>query len=108
MYVLTSEHTFSGGEEFACNLKAMKRATIVGETTGGGAHPGGYVEVGGGFAVFIPMGRPVNTVTGTNWEGTGVEPDIVTLEEEALAAAHVRALEQLIENATEEYVKQHA
>ncbi|HTE45426.1 MAG TPA: S41 family peptidase, partial [Gemmatimonadaceae bacterium] len=39
VFVLTSSRTFSGGEEFTNNLKALKRATIVGETTGGGAHP---------------------------------------------------------------------
>ena len=41
VYVLTSKRTFSAAEEFTYNLKNLKRATIIGETTGGGAHPGG-------------------------------------------------------------------
>jgi len=93
VYVLTSNHTFSAAEEFTYNLKNLKRATIVGQTTGGGAHPVDehwfriddsiYVEA------RIPFGRAVNPVTGTNWEGTGVEPDIAVPEEQALTAAQL-------------------
>jgi hypothetical protein len=67
LYVLTSAGTFSATEEFAYNLKALKRATIIGETTGGGANPGDSFPVGSGFAIFIPTGRAINPVTGSNW-----------------------------------------
>jgi hypothetical protein len=87
VYVLTSSRTFSGAEEFAYNLKNLKRATIVGETTGGGAHPVRMRELPGGLSVSIPFNRAVNPISGTNWEGAGVDPDIKTPAGEALEAA---------------------
>jgi C-terminal processing protease CtpA/Prc len=87
VYVLTSRQTFSGAEEFSYNLKALKRATLVGETTGGGAHPGGVRRVHELFTVFVPTGRAINPVTRTNWEGTGVVPDVAVPADEALHRA---------------------
>jgi hypothetical protein len=87
VYVLTSRRTFSAAEEFAYNLQARKRATIVGDTTGGGAHPGGVQRLAGSFSVFVPRGRAINPITKTNWEGTGVLPDIVVPADSALGAA---------------------
>ncbi len=72
VFVLTSHATFSGGEEFAYNLQALKRATIVGETTGGGAHPVGLEFVAEHFVLQLPRGRAINPITKTNWESTGV------------------------------------
>lgn len=86
VYVLTSRRTFSAAEEFAYNLQTRKRAVIVGDTTGGGAHPGGAQRVGP-FMVFVPSGRAINPITKTNWEGTGVRPDIAVPSDSALAAA---------------------
>lgn len=97
VYVLTSSKTFSGGEEFAYNLKHLKRATIVGETTAGGAHPGDAYALPHGLEVFVPLGRPINPITGTNWEGTGVEPDIAVPAEQAFKTAYRIALEQVRE-----------
>ncbi len=97
VYVLTSSYTFSGAEEFAYNLKNLKRATLVGETTGGGANPGGIVRVGEHFGVFVPTGRAINPITNTNWEGTGVEPDVKVNAKLALLTAHRLALEKLID-----------
>ncbi len=94
LYILTSYRTFSAAEEFAYNLQNLKRATIIGETTGGGAHPGGIVQLSDRFNVWMPQGRAINPVTKTNWEGTGVVPDIKISEDQALTAAHVNALEQ--------------
>jgi hypothetical protein len=91
LFVLTSRRTFSGGEEFAYNLKTRKRATIIGEVSGGGANPGGGYPLPGGFGIFIPTGRAINPVTNTNWEGTGVEPDIRTDASEALTVALEKA-----------------
>ena len=87
VFVLTSSSTFSAAEEFTYNLQARKRATIVGETTGGGAHPGGMVPIGSHFAVFIPAGRAINPITKTNWEGVGVKPEIAVSRDKALDAA---------------------
>ncbi|HEU4456182.1 MAG TPA: S41 family peptidase, partial [Longimicrobium sp.] len=76
IYVLTSRRTFSAAEEFTYNLQNLERATVVGDTTGGGAHPGGVRRVGDHFGVFVPSGRAINPVSNTNWEGTGVRPDV--------------------------------
>lgn len=91
IYVLTSNRTFSAAEEFAYNLQSRKRATIVGETSGGGAHPGGPQQVGEGFSVFVPSGRAINPITRTNWEGTGVRPEIAVPADSALSAALAHA-----------------
>ena len=96
VYVLTSDRTFSAAEEFAYDLQTQKRGEVVGDTTGGGAHPGGYRRVTEHFGVWVPSGRAVNPVTGTNWEGTGVRPDVPVPAADALRAAHLRALERLL------------
>ena len=87
VYVLTSSYTFSAAEEFTYNLKNLKRATIIGETTGGGAHPGGPMLITDGFIVNVPQGRAINPITKTNWEGTGVKPNIETTADAALDKA---------------------
>ena len=87
VYVLTSGYTFSAAEEFTYNLQARGRATIVGETTGGGAHPGGTVPIGSHLVAFIPSGRAINPITKTNWEGVGVKPEIAVSREKALDTA---------------------
>jgi Peptidase family S41/N-terminal domain of Peptidase_S41 in eukaryotic IRBP len=87
VYVLTSHGTFSGAEEFTYDLKNLKRATIVGETTGGGAHPVRGVPIDAHFDIAVPVGRPINPVTKTDWEGTGITPDYKTSRDEALPTA---------------------
>ncbi|MBN8729031.1 MAG: S41 family peptidase [Acidobacteria bacterium] len=87
VYLLTSQRTFSGAEEFAYDLKHLKRATVVGETTGGGANPGGPQRVTDHISVWLPVGRVSNAVTGGNWEGVGVKPDVEVPAAEALDAA---------------------
>jgi retinol-binding protein 3 len=96
VYVLTSGFTFSGAEEFAYDLKNLKRATIIGEVTGGGANPGGMVPINDWFGVFIPTGRAINPYTKTNWEGTGVQPDVLISSDMAYDKAQVMALEKII------------
>jgi C-terminal processing protease CtpA/Prc len=96
VYILTSNRTFSGAEEFSNNLKTLKRATIIGETTGGGANPGGMVRLGEHFGAFVPTGRAINPITKTNWEGTGVEPDLKVPKEQALKTAYLMALNKAI------------
>ena len=87
IFVLTSKRTFSGGEEFANNLKTRKRALLIGETTGGGANPGGQFPLPASMSIFVPTGRAINPVTGTNWEGVGVIPDIQAESDRALDVA---------------------
>lgn len=105
VYVLTSGYTFSGGEEFSYDLKNLKRATIIGETTAGGANPGGRVRLHDHFSVFLPVGHAVSPITKTNWEGVGVSPDIAVPKEQALKTAHLLALNKLLEKATDEREK---
>ena len=95
VYVLTSKRTFSGAEEFSYNLKNLKRATIVGETTGGGAHPGSVRRLNDHFSMFVSNGRAINPISKTNWEGTGVEPDIKVDAADALRVARLDALKKL-------------
>jgi len=99
VFVLIDGGTGSGAEEFAYDLQAIKRATLVGATTYGAATPGGFRPLAAGFAAFIPMQVVTNTVTGGNWESIGVSPDIAVPSEEALARAHRLALEAILESA---------
>jgi hypothetical protein len=96
LYVLTSSATFSAAEEFAYDVKCLGRATLVGARTGGGAHPGGtHPFADGALAVFVPNGRAINPYTDTNWEGTGVEPDVEVPAERALEVALAKARARL-------------
>ena len=94
-FVLTSHRTFSGAEEFSYNLKNLKRATLVGETTGGGAHPVSGHRIDDHFMIGVPFARAVNPISNTNWEGTGVEPDVKVAAAEALEVAKKMAAEQI-------------
>lgn len=105
VYVLTSNHTFSGAEEFTYNMKTQKRATIIGETTGGGANPGGSERIHAHFEIFTPMGRAINPITKTNWEGTGVTPDIAVPADQALETAHLMALKKALAKETDDELK---
>jgi len=94
VYVLTSKRTFSGGEEFTYDLKNLKRATIVGETTGGGAHPVSGQRIDEHFIIGVPFARAISPITKTNWEGTGVEPDVKVPAAQALTTAQKLAAEK--------------
>lgn len=87
VYVLTSPVTFSGGEDVAYTLQAHGRAVLVGETTRGGAHPTARHPVTEHVTVTVPTARTISTVTGTNWEGVGVVPDLDVSAQQALEAA---------------------
>lgn len=93
VYVLTGGDTFSACEDFAYALKSNGRATIVGTPTqGGGAHPGSPRRINAHFMMFVPTGRAINPVTHTNWQQTGVLPDLATSESNALDAAQIEML----------------
>jgi retinol-binding protein 3 len=96
VYVLTSDRTFSAAEEFAYDVQTQRRGEVVGDTTGGGAHPGGLRQVTEHFGVWVPSGRAVNPVTGKDWEGTGVLPDVPVAADDALRTAHLRALQRIL------------
>jgi C-terminal processing protease CtpA/Prc len=88
VYVLVGSATFSGGEELAYDLKALGRATIVGEVTRGGAHPSAVLSLGDRVELRLPVARSVNPVTGGNWEAVGVEPDLQVTADEAFDVAY--------------------
>jgi C-terminal processing protease CtpA/Prc len=87
VYLLVSHDTFSAGEDFAYALKNLKRATLIGATTGGGAHPTSARRLTDNFAVIVPNGRSLSPITQTNWEGVGVSPDIAMDPKRALEKA---------------------
>jgi retinol-binding protein 3 len=95
VYVLTAACTFSASEAFAYDLQSAKRATVVGEVTGGGAHPTGPVPLDAHFVLMVPSARPINAVTKTDWEGTGVQPDVKVPADQALDTAKQLAADQL-------------
>lgn len=108
VYVLTSGRTFSAAEEFSFDLKNLERATLVGETTGGGGHTvSGYVFHFDGFRILarLPYGRAYFPPTNEGWEGVGVTPHIEAPAEDALEVAHAEALRRLIAEEEDEVVK---
>jgi hypothetical protein len=94
VYVLTSKHTFSAAEDFSYALKGLKRITVVGETTGGGAHPGDIMRLNEHFAMFVPNGRSIGPLTKSNWEGVGVAPDVSIAAEDAMKTAQIAILKK--------------
>jgi hypothetical protein len=95
LYVLTSNFSFSAAEGFAYSLQNRKKAVVVGETTGGGANMWTGMVVSDRFYTHMPTTAPIDPVTGTNWEGAGVRPDIAVPAKNALLVAHAKALETL-------------
>jgi C-terminal processing protease CtpA/Prc len=98
IFILVGPSTFSAAEDFSYAMQQLKRATLVGETTGGGAHMGrGLQRLSPLFTAFIPTGQSVNPITKTNWEDTGVTPDVSVPAPRALIEAHLAALRRLLE-----------
>jgi hypothetical protein len=97
VYVLTSSRTFSGGEDFCYTLQALGRAEVIGEATGGGAHPTRPFPISAAVHIGIPFARSINPVTGTNWQGTGVVPDTPVPAEAAYDVAYAKALRHVLE-----------
>ncbi len=96
VYVLTSGKTFSAAEDFTYNLQAIKRITVVGERSGGGAHPIQPFRIDPNLVAVIPVGRSINPVTQGDWEGTGVNPDVAIAADKALTKANALALRQVL------------
>jgi hypothetical protein len=96
LYILTSRRTFSAAEALAYDMQALKRATIVGEPTGGGAHGTTIFRISDHFSASIPFCRSINPVTKMDWEGTGVRPDVAVPADQALVTAHLLALKKAL------------
>ncbi|WP_440983742.1 S41 family peptidase [Shinella sumterensis] len=95
VYVLVGPKTYSAGEEFAYDLQVLKRATLVGEKTRGGANPGGLNELGSDLFVVVPPGRAENPITRSNWGGVGVQPDVPAKSDDAQETAAAVAIDQI-------------
>ena len=107
VYVLTSRFTFSAAEEFSYNLRNLKRATIIGETTGGGAHPVDRLLFHSDatdrfYTLILPTARAISPITGTNWEGVGVEPHIACEADDALDQALLDAYSKSLKAGNEQ------
>jgi hypothetical protein len=87
VYVLTSPNTFSGAEQFCYDLKMLKRATLVGETTGGAAHAGVWHRIDDHFGMGVPETKPLNPFSKFDWAEVGVEPDVKVKAADALQVA---------------------
>ncbi|HEV7781319.1 MAG TPA: S41 family peptidase [Chitinophagaceae bacterium] len=105
VYILTGGRTFSAAEGLAYILQHIKKAIVIGDTTKGGAHLTRSFSLGKGFVGFIPFTREENAVTGTDWEGTGVIPDIATEEINSLGIAQNTILDKKLQAATNETEK---
>ena len=100
LYILTSKKTFSAAEALAYDLQALKRAVIVGERSGGGANPFEYRVVHPHFALSLPEQRSVNPITGSNWQGVGVKPDVEVGSDQALDRALTLAKQAISKSAS--------
>jgi hypothetical protein len=106
VYILTSNYTFSGAEEFSNNLRELKRATIVGQATGGGAHPVDFKILNDLFILKVSIGRAINPISKNNWEVTGVQPHVKVPADSALDIAYLMALDTLLQSAIDPGEKQ--
>nr|WP_294861032.1 S41 family peptidase [uncultured Fluviicola sp.] len=106
VYILTSHYTFSGAEDFTYGMQQVKRAVVVGDTTGGGAHPTGSFSIGQGFVMDIPTHRSPNIISKTDWEGTGVRPDFAVASELALQKAQELIFNDFLSKTTDERERQ--
>lgn len=97
VFLLTSARTFSAGEGFAFLLQERHRAEVIGEITAGAANPGRPYAINDEFEVTVPNGRVLSAVSGNNWEGIGVVPDMKVTASRALEVAHARAVSRLLE-----------
>ncbi len=96
VYILTGSTSFSSAEWFSYAMKKLGRATLIGERTAGGAHPVARKPIDDDFFLQVPIGQIRDPVDHSDFEGTGVEPDIKSSSIQALPLAHKLALENLV------------
>ncbi len=70
-----------------------------------GAHPCGGFRITDHFVMFVPTGRAINPISKTNWEGTGVKPDVEVPADLALKTAHLAALNKALQKNDDERAK---
>lgn len=103
LYILTSPSTASGAEAFTYGLQQRGRAITVGETTAGAAHWAEYYDFPKlGVRAKVPIARPINPISKTSWERTGVTPDIEIEHQKALAKAYHVALQNLVKKTADD------
>jgi len=102
VYILIDQDSFSAAEDFSYSMKNLKRATLVGKTTGGAANSGEMVSLDSHFSLFLPSSRGVSPITKTNWQGVGVAPDLESQSESALNRAQIDILTRLLQNEQDE------
>lgn len=100
--ILTSRRTFSAAEGFAYGMQSLGRASIIGDTTRGAAHLTRSFGLGNGLVAFIPFQRYEHNITGTDWEGTGVIPNLSCKEEHSLIMAQQEILQQKLTKTTDD------
>ena len=109
LYVLTGANSFSAAEDFAYAMQASGRARLVGAVTkGGGAQPGEPRRIDPHFMMFVPNGRAINPVTHSNWQETGVVPDLKVTEAKALDAAQIEILKDVMASDPDPHARQGA
>jgi len=74
-------------ERLEGNIGLLERATVIGERSGGGAHPFNYRRIHPHFVLWSVTQKSLNPITGKNWQGTGVQPDVVVDPQSALDRA---------------------
>lgn len=95
VYILINNDSFSAAEDFSYTLKNLGRATLVGESSGGGANSGDFVSLTPNYSIFLPTGSGISPITKTNWEGVGVVPHIAVESKKSLSIAQITILEKL-------------
>jgi hypothetical protein len=95
IYILVDGHVASAAEAVAYGAQAAKEAVVVGSTTYGAANNNKKVPIAPAFVLSVSYNRPINAITKTNWEGTGVIPDIPVAGSVALEVAELNALDTL-------------
>lgn len=98
IFILIGENTFSLAEQFAYAMKHFDKAIIIGQSSAGAAHAIDFMEVNDNYLIQLPISRSIHPVTKIDWEGTGVIPNIITSNNEALKTAHLKALNEQIES----------
>jgi len=106
VYIIVNGETHSGGEAFSYDLQALKRATIIGARTRGGAHLVDFIPLQSMYVLMLPVARAINPITNSNWQGTGVIPDIKVTDQDPLLIAHHHMLNELLKSATNEDEKE--
>ncbi len=88
IYILTSHLTGSAAEAFTRTMKDLRRATVIGEPTIGGALSSGTYQIGNSILyAFIPNRAVLSAFTGKAWSVSGVEPHIAAQASDALNVA---------------------